>query len=40
VREAVACAPCKLRACPIDHRCMRRVGVEQVVEAARDLLRL
>ena len=25
VREPVDCAPCKLRECPIDHRCMTRV---------------
>jgi heptosyltransferase-2 len=40
VREAVACAPCKLRACPIDHRCMRRVEVDRVVDAAGELLGL
>jgi heptosyltransferase-2 len=34
VREDVECAPCKLRECPIDHRCMTRVSVERVVEAA------
>jgi heptosyltransferase-2 len=34
-REAVECAPCLLRECPIDHRCMRRVDVERVVEEAR-----
>jgi heptosyltransferase-2 len=34
VREPVDCAPCKLRECPIDHRCMTRVTVEQVVAAA------
>lgn len=34
VRELVHCAPCKLRECPIDHRCMTRVTVEQVVTAA------
>ena len=34
VRELVHCAPCKLRECPIDHRCMTRVTVEQVVAAA------
>jgi heptosyltransferase-2 len=33
VREPVDCAPCKLRECPIDHRCMTRVGVESVVAA-------
>ena len=34
VRHPVDCAPCLLRECPIDHRCMTRVTVEQVVEAA------
>lgn len=34
VRQPVDCAPCKLRECPIDHRCMTRVTVEQVVAAA------
>jgi heptosyltransferase II len=39
VREPVDCAPCKLRECPIDHRCMTRVTVHQVVAAApRDRL--
>jgi heptosyltransferase-2 len=30
VREPVDCAPCKLRECPIDHRCMTRVSVDAV----------
>ena len=34
VRQPVDCAPCLLRECPIDHRCMTRVSVEQVYEAA------
>ena len=34
VRKVVHCAPCKLRECPIDHRCMTRVTVEHVVAAA------
>lgn len=34
----VECSPCKLRECPIDHRCMTRVGVEEVTAAARLLL--
>ncbi|MEP6715278.1 MAG: lipopolysaccharide heptosyltransferase II [Terriglobia bacterium] len=33
VRQPVECAPCRLRECPIDHRCMTRVTVEQVVSA-------
>jgi heptosyltransferase-2 len=38
VREPVHCSPCLLRECPIDHRCMRRVGVERVVAEARAML--
>ncbi len=34
VRQPVECAPCLLRECPIDHRCMTRVSVEQVYDAA------
>jgi len=34
----VACRPCMLRECPIDHRCMRRVGVEAVLAEARRTL--
>jgi heptosyltransferase-2 len=34
VREAVDCAPCLLRECPIDHRCMTRISVDRVYEAA------
>ena len=32
------CRPCLLRHCPIDHRCMNSVSVEEVFEAARSLL--
>ena len=38
VREPVECAPCLLRECPIDHRCMTRVDVSDVVEAAHALV--
>jgi heptosyltransferase-2 len=38
VREPVECSPCLLRECPIDHRCMRRVGVERVADEALALL--
>ncbi len=34
IRQPVDCAPCLLRECPIDHRCMTRVTVDQVYEAA------
>jgi heptosyltransferase-2 len=34
VREAVDCAPCLLRECPIDHRCMTRIPVDRVYDAA------
>ncbi|MGA2715160.1 MAG: lipopolysaccharide heptosyltransferase II [Bryobacteraceae bacterium] len=40
VREPVECAPCLLRECPIDHRCMTRVTAEVVIKAAEDLLRV
>lgn len=35
VREPVECSPCFLRKCPIDHRCMTRISVDRVFEAAR-----
>ena len=38
LRESVECAPCMLRDCPIDHRCMRRVSVESVASAALEVL--
>jgi heptosyltransferase-2 len=38
VRHAVECSPCLLRECPIDHRCMTRVTVDDVTAAAQSLL--
>ncbi|MCX5722235.1 MAG: lipopolysaccharide heptosyltransferase II [Nitrospirae bacterium] len=38
VRQPVDCAPCLLRECPIDHRCMTGVTVEQVYEAGLSCL--
>jgi heptosyltransferase-2 len=38
VREPVECAPCGLRECPIDHRCMRRVTVDRVAGAALEMM--
>jgi heptosyltransferase-2 len=34
----VWCRPCMMRECPIDHRCMRGIGVGRVVGAVRQLL--
>jgi heptosyltransferase II len=38
VRNDVECAPCKLRECPTDHRCMTGVTEESVTSAALELL--
>jgi heptosyltransferase-2 len=34
----VWCRPCMMRECPIDHRCMRGIGVDRVVGAVRQML--
>jgi heptosyltransferase-2 len=34
VRMAPSCSPCFLRTCPVDHRCMTRIEVQMVEEAA------
>jgi heptosyltransferase-2 len=38
VTADVECSPCMLRDCPIDHRCMTRISVEQVFERAKAIL--
>lgn len=38
VRNAVDCAPCLLRECPVDHRCMELVTTDAVLNAAYELL--
>ena len=40
VRHPVECAPCLLRECPIDHRCMTRVQYETVSQSALDLIQM
>ncbi|HTG75259.1 MAG TPA: lipopolysaccharide heptosyltransferase II [Terriglobia bacterium] len=34
LNKRVECSPCLLRECPIDHRCMKRITVEEVVQQA------
>ncbi|MFZ0637949.1 MAG: lipopolysaccharide heptosyltransferase II [Candidatus Acidiferrales bacterium] len=38
VRQAPSCSPCFLRQCPVDHRCMTRIEVAVVEDAARHWL--
>ncbi len=40
INKPVPCSPCKLRDCPIDHRCMRAVETQDVLTAAAEMLRL
>jgi heptosyltransferase-2 len=40
VREPPDCAPCMLRDCPIDHRCMTAITPEDVFNRARIMLRI
>ena len=39
LREPVECAPCQLKVCPIDHRCMTRLLPERVVRERQAGLR-
>jgi heptosyltransferase II len=39
VQKRVECSPCQLRDCPIDHRCMTRISVEEVARAAEELMK-
>jgi heptosyltransferase-2 len=38
IRRDVECAPCMLRDCPIDHRCMTRISPGEVFQKARKFL--
>jgi len=33
IRRDVFCRPCMLRECPIDHRCMKRIPVQDVLDS-------
>jgi heptosyltransferase-2 len=39
LRHPVECAPCHLRECPIDHRCMTGISAEDAADAANQLLK-
>ena len=39
IRHPPDCAPCMLRDCPIDHRCMTAITVDEVFEHAQALLK-
>src|SRR5205814_9100788 len=39
VRVPPDCAPCMLRDCPIDHRCMTAITADMVLEQAAQMLR-
>lgn len=38
IHRPVECAPCKYRECPIDHRCMTGIQVDDVYDAVMDML--
>jgi heptosyltransferase II len=40
LKKRVECSPCLLRECPIDHRCMTRMTVDEVFEQAERMLRM
>jgi heptosyltransferase-2 len=39
LNKSVECSPCLLRECPIDHRCMTQISVEEVYQQATRMLR-
>lgn len=40
IREPPSCAPCMLRDCPIDHRCLTAISAAQVFARAQEVLRV
>lgn len=39
IKNPVGCSPCKLRHCPLDHRCMLGVSVDEVLAACAQALK-
>jgi heptosyltransferase-2 len=39
VRHPPECAPCMLRDCPIDHRCMTAISADEVFQRATQLMK-
>ncbi len=37
-KKPVPCSPCLLRHCPVDHRCMREISVNEVFEASCQMI--
>jgi len=38
INKRVSCSPCFKRVCPIDFRCMKEIGVEEVAAKAKEIL--
>jgi heptosyltransferase-2 len=38
IKKDVDCAPCMLRDCPIDHRCMTRISPDEIFEKVLSML--
>ena len=36
IREQVPCSPCLLSQCPLDHRCLKAISIEDVLEALNE----
>jgi heptosyltransferase-2 len=39
IYKNASCSPCLKEVCPTDFKCMNMIGVEEVVETARSLLK-
>lgn len=40
IRKHVVCSPCFLRECPLDFGCMKKISVEEVVDACKSQMKL